>query len=214
MQEQDNAEKLTQTISYIVQFMGKIRDEELDEAATKQFIILPILRALGWDVENLDTLEVFPESRTERENGEQTKVDYALRHKGQVFVLIECKRWGDNLENQRNLKQLAGYIFQRGIDLGVLTDGRRWDFYFAYKTDVLWPDRKFCTIELDKQVNKQKDTVADFQKYLSKFNVINGKAKAEAEKIVQTYAERADIQRGDRRLLTTGDRETRRMENS
>ena len=58
MQEQDNTEKLTQTISDIVKFMGKIRDKDFDEAATKQFVVLPILIALGWDYANIDTFGI------------------------------------------------------------------------------------------------------------------------------------------------------------
>ena len=186
MQEQDNAEKLIQTISDIVKFTGKITDMDFDEAATKQYVVLPILRALGWDDRNLETLEVFPETRTNPE-GDQTKVDYALQHERRILVLIECKRWREDIEKAEHYEQLAGYIFQKGVDLGVLTNGKTWHFYFAYKTHVPWRNRKFCSIELD---NRQ-DAIANFQKYLSKSKVIDGSAKAEAEKIV---AERTGIQ--------------------
>ena len=52
MREQDNVEQLTQTISDIVKFTGKIGDMDFDEAATKQFVVLPILTALGWNYAN------------------------------------------------------------------------------------------------------------------------------------------------------------------
>ena len=182
MQERDNAEKLTQTISYIVKFMGKIRDMDFDETATKQFVILPILRVLGWNYTNIDTLEVFPEFRIEK-----GKVDYALQNEGKPLVFVECKRWSASIEAEEPQDQISRYIFQEGIDLGVTTNGRKWDFYFAYKTHVPWRNRRFCAIELD----NQQETVANFQKYLSKSKVIDGSAKAEAEKIV---AERIGIQ--------------------
>ena len=182
MQEQENADKLTQTISYIGQFMGKIRDKEFDEAATKQFVVLPILTALGWDYANIDTLEVFPEFRVG-----SGKVDYALQNEGKPLVFVECKRWSISIEMEEPQDQVARYIFQEGVDIGVITNGRRWDFYFAYKTHVSWRNRRFCAIELD---NPQ-EAVASLQKYLSKSKVIDGSAKAEAEKIV---AERTGIQ--------------------
>ncbi len=182
MQEQDNAEKLTQTISHIVKFIGKIRDEDFDEAATKQFVVLPILTALGWDYANIDTLEVFPEFRVGSD-----KVDYALQNEGKPLVFVECKRWRVSIEMEEPQDQVARYIFQEGVDIGVITNGKRWDFYFAYKTHVPWRNRRFCAIELD---NPQK-AVADFQRYLSKSRVVDGSAKAEAEKIV---AERTGIQ--------------------
>lgn len=182
MQEQDNAEKLTQTISYIVKFMGKIRDKDFDEAATKQFVILPILRVLGWNYTNIDTLEVFPEFRTEKGS-----VDYALQNEGKPLVFVECKRWRASIKAEEPQDQISRYIFQEGVDLGITTNGREWDFYFAYKTHVPWRNRRFCSIELD----NQQEAIANFQKYLSKSKIIDGSAKAEAEKVV---AERTGIQ--------------------
>lgn len=183
MLEQNNPENLKQIIDHIVEFTKTIEHYNFDETTTKQFVVLPILRALGWDDRNLETLEVLPESRTDPENDRQTKVDYALRHEGKVLVFIECKRWSEDIEKPGHPEQLAGYIFQRGVDIGVLTNGKTWHFYFAYKTHVPWRNRKFCSIEL----NNQQETVANFQKYLSKVKVIDGSAKAEAEKNVPEH---------------------------
>ena len=187
MLEQNNPENLKQIIDYIVKFTHIIEDQNFDETATKQFVVLPILRALGWDDGNLETLEVLPETPTDPKNRKKNKVDYALQHEKKALVLIECKRWSENLEKPDHHEQLAGYIFQRGVDIGILTNGKTWHFYFAYKTHVPWRNRKFCFIEL----NNQQETVANFQKYLSKVKVIDGSAKAEAEKIV---SENLDIQ--------------------
>ena len=178
MFEQNNPENLKQIIDHIVKFTHIIEDQNFDETATKQFIVLPILRALGWDDRNLETLEVFPEFRTG--NG---KVDYALQNEGKPLVFVECKRWSTSIEAEKPQDQIALYIFQEGVDLGVATNGRKWDFYLAYKTHVPWKNRKFCSIEL----NNQQETVANFQKYLSKVKVIDGSAKAEAEKNVPEY---------------------------
>ncbi len=187
MLEQNNPEHLKQIIDHIVKSTQIIEDQDFDETATKQFVVLPILRALGWDDRNLETLEVLPEISTDPESRKQMKVDYALRHEEKILVLIECKRWRENLEKPEHHEQLANYIFQRGVDIGVLTNGKTWHFYFAYKTHVLWRDRKFCTIEL----NNQQETVGNFQNYLSKVKVIDGSVKTEAEKIV---SEHLDIQ--------------------
>ena len=99
MQEQDNAEKLTQTISDIVKFTGKIRDMDFDEAATKQFVVLPILTALGWNYGNIDTLEVFPEFGV----GNGNKVDYAYRMKGNRWFWLSVSD-GVPILKGRNLK--------------------------------------------------------------------------------------------------------------
>ena len=71
----------------------------------------------------------------------------------------------------------------------------------------MWRDRKFCSIELI----EQKDAVTNFQKYLSKLSVTNESAKVGAEKTVQTYAERANIQTKDQMPSLSGDSESRRI---
>ena len=188
MPEQNNAENLKQTISYILQFIANVEREDFGEAAIKQFIVLPILRALEWDDRNLDTLEVFPESPISPESQVgKGWVDYALRHEQKSLVFIECKRWSGNIEAADPQDQIARYIFQEGVDLGIITNGKTWDFYLAYKTHVPWRKRKFCSIEL----GNEPETIANFQKYLSKPKVLDGSAKAEAERVV---AERMSIQ--------------------
>ena len=110
MLEQSNTENLEEIIAHIVKFTRTIEDRNFDETATRQFVVLPILRALGWDDRNLETLEVFPESPTDLENNKKTKVDYALRHDGRTLVLIECKRWSENLEKREHHEQLASSL--------------------------------------------------------------------------------------------------------
>ena len=68
MLEQNNPENLKQIIDHIVKSTQTIEDRDFDETATKQFVILPILRALGWDDRNLETLEVLPEIPTDPES--------------------------------------------------------------------------------------------------------------------------------------------------
>ena len=85
----------------------------------------------GGDYANIDTLEVFPEFRVG-----SGKVDYALQNEGKPLVFVECKRWSISIEMEEPQDQVARYIFQEGVDLGVITNGRRWDFYFAYNTKL------------------------------------------------------------------------------
>lgn len=167
---------LRQTISDILLCKNTIERYKFDETATKQYIVLPILRDLNWEDSNLHTLEVFPEQKVG--NG---KVDYALQRDNNVFVFIECKRWGANIE--RHQEQVCLYAFMAGVDIAVITNGKVWDFYLPAKTtlpnqiNVPWEDRIFCSINLE----VQQEAISDFQKYLAKSNVEQGKAKAEAE---------------------------------
>lgn len=171
---------LAQTISDIVQCRQTIEEYQFDETATKQYVVLPILRALDWHDSNLYTLEVFPEKRVG-----SGKVDYALQHNQTSLVFIECKRWGTNIEKFQ--EQICQYAFLAGIEIAVITNGKIWDFYLPDQTStsarrvIPWKDRIFCSVDLE----VQREAVSDFQKYLSKSNVEQGKAKSEAQEAFQ-----------------------------
>lgn len=91
-----------------------------NEAAVSLSILLPVLRALGWD--DSDPLQVMPEYAQAGR-----RVDFALcGHPGRPSVFIEVKGVGRSLEGDR---QLFEYAFHEGIPLCVLTDGREWSFY-------------------------------------------------------------------------------------
>ena len=171
---------LRQIISDILLYRNTIEKYQFDETATKQYIVLPILRALNWQDSNLYTLEVFPEKKVG-----SGKVDYALQQDNNAFVFIECKRWGANIEKHQ--EQVCLYAFMAGVDIAVITNGKIWDFYLPAKTtlpgkiSVPWQDRIFCSIDLE----VQQEAISDFQKYLAKSNVEQGKAKVEAEEAFQ-----------------------------
>jgi hypothetical protein len=175
-----NDQMLTQIISDIVQCRETIEEHAFDETATKQYIVIPILRSLDWHDSNLYTLEIYPE----RKIG-SGKVDYALRHGETSLVFIECKRWGERIEKHQ--EQICNYAFLAGVEIAVITNGKMWDFYLPNQTStsdrrvIPWQDRIFCSIDLE----VQQEAASDFQKYLSKSNVEQGKAKANAQEAFQ-----------------------------
>lgn len=80
-------------------------------------ILLPILRALGWDDSDPD--QVIPEyAKAGR------RVDFALcGSPGRPSLFVEVKGVGRAVEGDR---QLFEYAFHEGIPLCLLTDGREW----------------------------------------------------------------------------------------
>lgn len=93
----------------------------MSEAAVRQAVILPILRALGWD--DLDPDRVTPEYDLGRR-----RVDLALSAFGsQRSVLIELK--GPNPTVAEDQKQLFEYAFHAGVQFAVLTNGQEWSFF-------------------------------------------------------------------------------------
>ncbi|MDE0043734.1 MAG: type I restriction enzyme HsdR N-terminal domain-containing protein [Candidatus Poribacteria bacterium] len=179
---------LQQTISNILNCENTIETQQFDEVATKQYVILPILRALDWENSNLCTLEVFPEKKVG-----SGKVDYSLQQDDNTFVFVECKRWGTNIERIHDQEQICLYASMAGVDIAVITNGKKWNFYLCNMTtlpgriNVPWEDRLFCSIDLGED---QEEAVFHFKKYLTKSCVEGGTAIREAKEALQL--ERAD----------------------
>ena len=60
------------------------------EAQTKQWIIVPFIKALGYD---MVPDEVVPEFDADIGTKKGEKVDYAILKQGNSVILIECKPW-------------------------------------------------------------------------------------------------------------------------
>jgi len=59
------------------------------EEATKTALIMPFVRALGYNTE--DPREVVPEFIADAGDKKGEKVDYAIMKDGQPVIIIECK---------------------------------------------------------------------------------------------------------------------------
>jgi hypothetical protein len=106
---------MTNLEELLTRIKGRLgKDQYRNEAAISTGIVLPILRALGWD--DSDPEQVAPEFSSGR-----GRVDFALfgtPMRGAVFV--EVKGIG---RSDLGDKQLFEYAFHEGIPLCILTDG-------------------------------------------------------------------------------------------
>jgi hypothetical protein len=160
---------LKNTIAHI--FEHKQHLAGVNEATTQQYVVLPILRALGWDDTNLASMEILPEYTVENGN-----VDYALKTGQTPELFIECKKWGEPLERHKD--QIVNYAFKAGAAIIVgLTNGKIWHLYFSWVEGVPVSERIFCKIDIEDREN----AVSDLEKYLLKANVISGEAELNAK---------------------------------
>jgi len=103
-----------------------VRDLLQTEEATKQTLVIPFIRALGFDPEDIS--EVVPEYDAHVGHFANKKVDYVLFVKGKPAILIECKPVGTNLSI--HFGQLFEYFGNVGeAKWGVLTNGDEYWFY-------------------------------------------------------------------------------------
>lgn len=160
---------LRNTIAHILEHEHHLADA--NEATTQQYVILPILRALGWNDTNLASMEVLPEYTVENGN-----VDYALKAEQDPKLFIECKKWGEPLEKHKD--QIVNYALKVGAAIIVgLTNGKMWHLYFSWVEGRPVSERIFCRIDIE----NREDAVSDLEKYLLKTNVISGEAELNAE---------------------------------
>ena len=94
------------------------------EENTKKDFILPLFRALGWDVEN--SKEVFAEY--DASNG---AVDYAFRIGGVSRFFVEAKPLEASLTEPKPIKQAVGYALHRGVPWAILTSFDNLHIFYA-----------------------------------------------------------------------------------
>ena len=161
---------LRNTIAHILEHAQHLA--EANEATIQQYVVLPILRALGWDDTNLASMEIIPEYQVE-----SRRADYALhiKQKQDPAVLIECKRWNQPIG--KNEEQICFYAYSGNIPLAIITNGKLWRFYLSRWEASSLSDRIFCETDID----NREASISDLERYLLKSNVISGEAELNAE---------------------------------
>lgn len=122
----------------IIRSQGK----RLNEENTKATLIEPVLRALGWDVE--DDEEVCREFRHNRRD---KPVDYGLLSMRTPRLFVEAKAIGENLDDRRWSNQIMGYAGVAGVQWIVLTDGNEYRIYNTH-APVSVEEKLFRTVRV------------------------------------------------------------------
>lgn len=140
-----------------------------NESAVSTSIVVPIMRALGWDDSDPSQL------RREYANP-RGRVDYALfPGSNSPAVFVEVKRVGQSADADR---QLFEYAFHEGAQIAVLTDGRIWNFYLPGQHGS-YEDRR--VYQLDIVERETAEIVLRFRRYLDRVRVAGGSALSDAQ---------------------------------
>ena len=173
----------TEAISSAVAGIGAIPAlEDLDLGSVKLGVVLRLLSAAGWDV--FDISEVIPDYPTG--NG---KVDFALvaaasggtGSPASPRVLLEVKRFSENLDGARFERKLVAQCAKVGAPLGVLTNGRRWLLLFQ-APDYRANGHRFCEVDL---ADNPVAAAEELNRYLSRDRVAGGQAARSAERTLR-----------------------------
>ncbi len=133
--------------------------KERDERAVEIVAVLPLLRQIGWDTDNV--AEIYPQRRLQ----DGSKVDYDLQIRGESRIVIEVKWWGHTLDDEDE-EQLADYCRSAKPKFAVLTSGRVWQLYLPLNEDKGAPLKKFHEFDI---ISKQASEVEDaFRRFLAR----------------------------------------------
>lgn len=164
--------------SQIVTFIDGLKANQqiasMDEASIKQTIVMRLLFLLGWDIFNID--EVNSNYKVKNHT-----IDYALRLNNSNRIFISVKKIGKTLDKSQQL--LLEYASKEGVEFTVFTNGLSWWFYLTLDKENL-EQKNFCSLDFQNQ--KADDITDQFEKFMAKAPVSEGKSLSQAENILRT----------------------------
>lgn len=116
------------------------------EEAAKTTLVLPFLRALGYDI--FDPAEVKAEFTCDVGTKKGEKVDYALCIGGEVTVLVECKPVTTELAI-KHAGQLFRYFAATTARIAILTNGVVYKFFTDSERANMMDEKPFFTFNLE-----------------------------------------------------------------
>lgn len=117
----DFKDEVLQLAGRVEKLLPQIKTEE----ATKNALIMPFIKVLGYDVFN--PFEVNPEFIADIGIKKGEKVDYAIMKEGEPAILVECKHHLEKLDPHNS--QLFRYFHTTKAKFGLLTNGLNYRFY-------------------------------------------------------------------------------------
>ena len=158
------------------------REVLLTEEAAKNALVMPFIRALGYDVFN--PLEVVPEFTCDVGIKKGEKVDYAIYAGGSISLLIECKPVSGELRIE-HASQLYRYFSATEARLAVLTNGVIYKFFCDHDAANKMDEKPFFVFDLENIRKSDLRTISTFSK--ENFNVdqiINEAGKLKSQSLV------------------------------
>lgn len=134
--------------------IARYQGQGIGEQDTKAALIVPVLRALGWDTEDLEDVKL-EYKRKPADN----PVDYALVLLREPRLFIEAKALGAHLGEQRWANQFLGYAMAAGVEWVALTDGNEYRLYNSHAT-VPVEQKLFRTVRIADIDTRPAETLA------------------------------------------------------
>jgi hypothetical protein len=127
----------------------------LNEEQTKQYLVLPFLRLLGYDPDNPN--HVVAEHSADYSEKYRNRVDYLLKTDGAAAIALECKPCRADLKADRG--QIRSYFNAlTGRRVGGLTNGLEYEFYIDSIETNRMDEEPFLSVNLESWANGEART--------------------------------------------------------
>ena len=134
--------------------IARVRGQGIGEQDTKAALIVPVLRALGWDTEDLEDVKL-----EYRRRGSDNPVDFALFLHREACLFIEAKALGTQLDDPKWAAQMLGYAMAAGVEWVALTDGDGWRIYNSH-AKVPFERKLFRSVRVSDQASAPEATLS------------------------------------------------------
>ena len=143
-------EKLRKRIDELRELIKLYSDKyERNEQMVRSQLIEQVLEEIGWNPRD-------PGQVIHNQKDESGIPDYTLlKEDGTIALYLEAKNLSTDLTAWT--EQLGKYIFNRGVELGVLTNGAEWLLFEAYRPNTHWSDRTIWKIGVRTEYPSMRD---------------------------------------------------------
>lgn len=152
----DFVDQLRALVDNIPELVQNIKTEE----ATKSGLVMPFIKALGYDVFN--PLEVVPEFTADIGERKGEKVDYAVLKDGKPIMLFECKICGSELATKSAIQLQRYFQSVPEVKFGILTDGIRYRFFSDLDRVNVMDSKPFFEVDL---LNLEETTIEELRRF-------------------------------------------------
>jgi predicted type IV restriction endonuclease len=118
--------QLSEALADVRDKIARYQGKEVNEQNTKTALIDPVLRALGWDLGDLEEVQQEYKRRPR-----DKPVDYALLVLRTPRLFVEAKALGQDLKDRKWANQVMGYATVAGVEWVVITNGDEYRIYNA-----------------------------------------------------------------------------------
>lgn len=145
-----------------------------NEESTKQFLILPFIRELGYDT--YSPQEVTPEFTADFHKKNE-KVDYAISINGEPKIFVEAKAMNSKIN--KSAPQLSRYFSTfPSVRLGILTNGLEYHFFTDLNNTNIMDSQPFFKFNITDFSEENFNHLVKFSKNLFDYESIKSLAES------------------------------------